>query len=115
MNGTVQARLEAQDWPQVAAALDAQGWALLDQVLTPLQCKETAGLYQDAGRFRSTVVMARHGFGRGEYKYFAYPLPDLVAGLREALYARLAPIFASVPAKLEATYKALSAFQRGAA
>ena len=92
MNGTVQARLEAQDWPQVATGLDAQGWALLDQVLTPLQCKETAGLYQDAGRFRSTVVMARHGFGRGEYKYFAYPLPDLVAGLREALYARLAPI-----------------------
>ena len=51
-----------------------------------------AGLYDEGDRFRSRVVMARHGFGRGEYQYFAYPLPDLVAGLRGAFYARLAPV-----------------------
>ena len=72
--------------------LDAQGWAVLPRLLTPSQCHEVAGLYDESGRFRSTVVMARHGFGRGEYRYFVYPLPDLVQELRATLYARLAPI-----------------------
>ena len=86
------ARMAALDWPRVSADLDAQGWAVLDRLLTPERCAGIAGLYDEDGRFRSKVVMARHGFGRGEYQYFAYPLPDLVAGLRGAFYPRLAPV-----------------------
>ena len=87
-----ESRAGALDWPSVAAGLDAQGWAVLPGLLTPKECQAVAGLYDEGGRFRSRVVMARHGFGLGEYQYFAYPLPDLVAGLRDALYARLAPL-----------------------
>ena len=88
----VAARIEIIDWRAIAAELDGQGWATFPKLLTPAECREIAGLYEDAGRFRSKVVMARHGFGRGEYQYFAYPLPDLIDGLRGALYPRLAPI-----------------------
>ena len=88
----VKARVQAIDWSATASDLDAQGWAVLPRLLGPAECRDIAGLYAGDGRFRSTVVMARHGFGRGEYKYFAYPLPDLVGGLRCALYPRLAPI-----------------------
>ena len=87
----VEAPVHAIEWPGVVADLDSQGWAVLPELLGPAECREIAGLYEN-GQFRSTVVMARHGFGRGEYKYFAYPLPDLVAGLRAALYPQLAPI-----------------------
>ena len=87
-----ESRAGALDWPSVVDGLDAQGWAVLPGLLTSKECEEVAGLYNEGGRFRSRVVMARHGFGRGEYQYFAYPLPDLVAGLREALYVRLAPV-----------------------
>jgi hypothetical protein len=80
-----------QDWEAAAASLDAQGWALLPKLMDAKSCAKLRGLYEKEF-FRSTVVMARHGFGRGEYKYFAYPLPDPVAGLRLALYAKLAPI-----------------------
>jgi len=80
------------DWPNVAQHLDAHGWALLPKLLPAGECAALAGLYEDAGRFRSHVVMARHGFGRGEYKYFKYPLPDTIAVLRTALYPKLAPI-----------------------
>ena len=73
-------RAGALDWPSIVAGLDAQGWAVLPGLLTPKECEEVAGLYNEGGRFRSRVVMARHGFGLGEYQYFAYPLPDLVAG-----------------------------------
>ena len=76
----------------IAADLDGAGWAIFRNLLTQLECREIAGLYEDGERFRSKVVMARHGFGRGEYQYFAYPLPDLVAGLRSTLYPHLAPI-----------------------
>ncbi len=79
------------EWPRIAADLDAQGWATLPALLTAEQCEAIAARYDD-DIFRSRVTMARHGFGRGEYKYFAYPLPDHVAELRGALYARLAPI-----------------------
>jgi hypothetical protein len=72
--------------------LDAQGCAVIEQLVTPAQCDELAALYATEGPFRSRVVMAKHGFGRGEYKYFGYPLPDLVARLRTDLYPRLAPI-----------------------
>jgi hypothetical protein len=81
----------AIDWDAIGAGLDAEGWAVIPALLDAAQCQATAGLYASPG-FRSTVVMARHGFGRGEYKYFAYPLPDLVADLRAALYPELATI-----------------------
>ena len=80
------------DWENVEHALDARGNAVLPGMLTPAQCRALATLYPDDARFRSRIVMARHGFGRGEYKYFAYPLPPLLDRLRHALYARLAPI-----------------------
>jgi hypothetical protein len=85
-------RVEAVDWACVATCLDGNGWALLEGMLSARECAAIAGLYERDERFRSRIVMARHGFGRGEYKYFAYPLPDLVAALRTALYPRLAPI-----------------------
>lgn len=80
------------DWPQIAQHLDAHGWALLPKLITAAECGTIAALYPDDRQFRSHVVMARHGFGRGEYKYFAYPLPEKVATLRTELYPRLAPI-----------------------
>jgi uncharacterized protein len=85
-------RVAAIDWTRVASDLDLCGWAALGQLLSADDCAALAGLYDDEARFRSTVVMARHGFGRGEYKYFAYPLPGIVAALRPALYAPLVPI-----------------------
>jgi hypothetical protein len=85
-------RVAAADWDRIAADLDAQGSAVVEQLLDARECDALAALYADGTRFRSRVVMARHGFGSGEYQYFAYPLPGLVAGLREALYPRLAPI-----------------------
>jgi hypothetical protein len=85
-------RAERIDAAALQADLDAQGWSVLPGLFTSSQCDGIAGLYgQDAG-FRSRVVMARHGFGRGEYRYFSYPLPALVQGWRAALYPRLAPI-----------------------
>ena len=89
---TAVARVEAIDWQAAAAELDGGGWAVLPKLLTSEECRATAGLYEHGERFRSRVVMARHGFGRGEYQYFAYPLPDLVGGLRAALYPCLAPV-----------------------
>lgn len=83
------ARVDTLDWPHITAELDAQGCAVLKNLLAPGQCRGIAALYAEDARFRSRIVMARHGFGRGEYKYFAYPLPDLVAQLRPALYAKL--------------------------
>jgi hypothetical protein len=85
-------RVEALDWSGIADELDGYGAAVLPKLLAPEECREIAALYPDDSRFRSHIVMARHGFGKGEYKYFAYPLPELVAGLRAALYPRLAPI-----------------------
>jgi hypothetical protein len=86
-------RLDLYDWPAVATELDARGWAVLPRLLSPAECSVTAALYGPDDRlFRSQVVMARHGFGQGEYRYFAYPLPPLVQDLREALYSRLAPL-----------------------
>ena len=82
-------RVEAIDWARATSELDAQGCAVLKGLLSPEECRALAALYPDDAHFRSRVVMGRHGFGRGEYKYFAYPLPDLIAALRPALYARL--------------------------
>ncbi|MFN0089857.1 MAG: 2OG-Fe(II) oxygenase [Acidimicrobiales bacterium] len=85
------AAIDALDWAGVAASLDARGWATAP-LLSAAQCAETAALYDEEARFRATVDMAAHRFGVGEYRYFAYPLPALVADLRERLYPRLAPI-----------------------
>jgi hypothetical protein len=81
-----------QDWPRIAGKLDEQGWAILTRLMTDSGCDAMAALYDQNAMFRSTVVMARHGFGRGEYRYFSYPLPAAVADLRTALYARLVPM-----------------------
>ena len=85
-------RAAALDWPRIEADLDAGGRAMLPKLLDEAECDTIAGLYDDDARFRSRVVMARHGFGRGEYRYFAYPLPGIVQQLRESLYPRLVPI-----------------------
>ncbi len=88
----VETRIAAHDWTNIASHLDAHGWALLPALMTSSECAAVAGLYDDEPRFRSRVVMARHGFGRGEYKYFAYPLPGAIAALRVSVYRRLVPI-----------------------
>jgi hypothetical protein len=85
-------RTNTTDWLRLEADLDAEGWAILPGLLAPEACDAVAGLYGEGGLFRKQVVMGRHGYGRGEYQYFAYPLPPEVAELRSALYARLAPI-----------------------
>jgi len=88
----IAARVEAIDWAQAESELDAQGCAILKALLSPNECRTLASLYPDDTHFRSRIVMGRHGFGRGEYKYFSYPLPDLIAELRPKLYARLAGV-----------------------
>jgi hypothetical protein len=85
-------RVRALDWPRAESELDAQGWASFPGFLGPEQCAALAALYTRAGLFRSRVVMARHGYGRGEYQYFAYPLPDPVAQLRSVFYECLVPL-----------------------
>ena len=80
------------DWTRVSRDLDDYGCAVLEGLVPNEACVALAEMYQDGARFRSRVVMARHGFGRGEYQYLRYPLPELIAELRAAVYARLAPI-----------------------
>jgi hypothetical protein len=77
---------------ELEAQLDARGWAHAGALLSSAACRRIAALYEADAHFRSRVVMARHGFGRGEYKYFAYPLPDAAQALRTAFYERLAPV-----------------------
>ncbi len=83
-------RVHRYDWDAIGGALDADGWARLPRLLRSRECTALRALYTDDARFRSTVDMARHGFGRGEYRYFAHPLPPLVTALRESLYPPLA-------------------------
>lgn len=85
------ARIIELDWPRIAAELDARGCATTGPLLTPAECSVLARLY-DQPVFRSRVIMARHGFGSGEYQYFAAPLPAPIAILRTVLYRRLAPV-----------------------
>src|SRR3954464_233964 len=82
-------RIDAVDWTEASRDLDAHGCAVLKGLLSGEQCRALAALYPDDKQFRSRIVMGRHGFGRGEYKYFSYPLPDLIARRRPALYAHL--------------------------
>jgi hypothetical protein len=88
----VGARLQRTDVSALEGDLEAQGWSVLRDLLTSVECDDLACLYALDEGFRSRVVMARHGFGNGEYRYFSYPLPPLVQGLRTALYPRLAPV-----------------------
>jgi uncharacterized protein len=85
-------RVNAIDWARVSDDLDANGSAPIERLISPAECEALASLYPVDALFRSRVVMARHGFGRGEYKYFGYPLPGLVESFRSALYPRLVPI-----------------------
>ncbi|MBA3447749.1 MAG: 2OG-Fe(II) oxygenase [Pseudaminobacter sp.] len=87
-----EARIESRDWRALAAELDGHGCAVIEKLLTPEECREIAAFYPDEKHFRSHIQMGRHGFGKGEYRYFKYPLPDLLDDLRAALYPRLAPI-----------------------
>jgi uncharacterized protein len=89
---SVSERVEKLDWERVWQELDAQGGVMIGRLLSPDESQSLAALYPKDDIFRSRVVMARHGFGRGEYKYFRYPLPDLIAGLRTAIYPHLVPI-----------------------
>jgi hypothetical protein len=88
----VTTRVAALPWDRIGADLDAYGCATTGPLLTARECRALIRLYDDGDRFRSRIIMARHGFGQGEYQYFAHPLPEVVTALREATYARLAPI-----------------------
>jgi uncharacterized protein len=85
-------RLVRADWAGIWRSLDESGFAVLRSVFGAADCASVSGIYEHDDLFRSRVVMARHGFGLGEYRYFAYPLPEIVVGLRTALYERLAPV-----------------------
>jgi hypothetical protein len=85
-------RVSALDWTKLTEQLDGFGNAVIEGLLTPDECRGIAELYPHEEHFRSHVHMARHGFGKGEYRYFKYPLPDLISGLRTALYPRLATV-----------------------
>jgi hypothetical protein len=89
---SVEQRVDGADWTQVAGALDVQGWAILPRLISDAEADAIAALYQRADGFRSRVIMARHGFGLGEYRYFSYPLPDIIQSIRTAAYPHLAPI-----------------------
>jgi uncharacterized protein len=84
--------IAALDWTRIEADLNQRGYATTGRLLSPEQCRELSGDYDRDDVYRSKVVMARHGFGRGEYKYYRYPLPDVIAELRQTLYPRLAGI-----------------------
>jgi len=89
---TIAERVEAVSWEQVSRELDAEGSAVIKGILSADECDEVRTLYDEEELFRSQVVMERHGFGRGEYRYFGYPLPDLIRDLRTSIYPHLVPI-----------------------
>ncbi|CAI8901677.1 2OG-Fe(II) oxygenase [Pseudomonas serboccidentalis] len=103
-------RLDALDWASLEQQLDERGHAIIRALLSPQTCERLSALYPQTEPFRSQVVMARHGFGRGEYKYFRYPLPTTIERLRNALYPRLVPLAnrwyerMSLPARFPATH-----------
>jgi hypothetical protein len=85
-------RVDSGNWQDITAELDSYGGALLPQLLTPGEAEQIRGLYDQAGRFRSTINMGRYRFGEGEYRYFSTPYPEPVERLKQALYPRLLPI-----------------------
>lgn len=91
-DASAEERVAAYDWTALAGELDSFGCAVLPRLLTPEECRNVASLYSDESHFRSHIMMARHGFGKGEYRYFKYPLPDLLGGIRTALYPHFADV-----------------------
>ena len=89
---SAETRVSQYDWETLSGDLNGYGCAVLEKLLSPDECRQIAGLYPEEEHFRSHVHMARHGFGKGEYRYFKYPLPELLSGLRRALYPHLAGI-----------------------
>ncbi|NVD42075.1 2OG-Fe(II) oxygenase [Ensifer sp. HO-A22] len=89
---TAEARVAAYDWQAIFGDLNGFGCGVLEKLLSAEECRRLSDLYSQEQHFRSHIHMARHGFGKGEYRYFRYPLPDLLGGLRNALYPRLAEI-----------------------
>ena len=100
LDGSPWQRVGRASWPALADEVTEFGCALTGQILTPRECQSIAELYDEAGRFRSTIDMARYRFGSGQYRYFAEPYPDLVAELREAFYPALLPIARDWAARL---------------
>ena len=90
MEASLAKRVSNIDWDACFTRLNLDGWSILPEILNESECNSLAGLYDSASLFRSHVVMSRHGFGQGEYRYFAYPLPSIVQQLRESLYPQLA-------------------------
>jgi hypothetical protein len=86
------AAVQSLDWDRIGGALDAEGWAILSGLIPREACDALAALYSADELFRKRIIMERHAFGRGEYRYFQYPLPPMIASLRDALYSPLAPI-----------------------
>lgn len=89
---SIQERIDSLDWPAAEQSLSARGYALVGPLLTPDECASIVALYNDASRFRSHIIMERHRFGLGDYKYFSNPLPNLVTDLRTSAYPRLAKV-----------------------
>jgi hypothetical protein len=89
---TIDTRLAGLDWARLEQQIDQRGWATTGRLLDRDECLRLAASYDEDGLYRSRVIMARHGFGQGEYRYFAYPLPGLIEQLRTGLYERLAPL-----------------------
>ncbi len=87
LSGSISQRVNGFDWQRIREELDEYGHAVLEKILSPEECQGIAALYTNEDRFRTRIDMARHGFGSGDYKYFRYPLPDLLAELRSAIYA----------------------------
>ncbi len=92
VSGSLSERIEDIDWPRAHDALSAQGWAPLGRLLSDEDCAALIDGYDSDACYRSTVVMRRHGFGEGEYRYFSYPLPETVSTLRRKAYEKLAPL-----------------------
>jgi uncharacterized protein len=112
-NEALEARIDALHWSEIERQLDAQGYAVIDKLLSGAASRELAAQYAADELFRSRVVMERHGYGRGEYKYFRYPLPSPVAVLRGALYARLYGIANRWLSAMSSTLKDSSSAKNG--
>ena len=92
VSSTVRRGIDKRDWQQIATSMDTEGWALVPKLISAREARSIAAMYPDEHLFRSRIVMARHGFGRGQYKYFTYPLPPLITELRTSFYPHLAEL-----------------------
>jgi hypothetical protein len=92
MGSNIQTRIDALDWGTASESLSARGYAVTDTILTPEECASMVSLYKEPSRFRSHIIMERHRFGIGDYKYFSRPVPDLVTDLRTATYPHLTEV-----------------------